>query len=318
LCAPIDLNADLYGKDGRQKSKFLVHTKAALRDIAKVTDELNDSFRMPLDSPISISRVSAYLHLLLHQVSREWSMRGYLWQLLTQQKCIVLATRPILFSYLESRLSHEEEPPRDIRPSANLWALLQMAKDSAIYMLRILEVLKKQGLLECFLPFDLDATYTSAIVAQLAAHIDAPLLEDERPLNKIAYECLDEMALRNNQIAKSLKVELQRLESMLARLPQRQGQPQRSYFCGQLGGSRAPQTPLSNVPAPAEIQTTDGTNPSTAQATNGSIDWFGDIPTFDDLFAAPHMTSVAESIELNGMEWWFQSDPQAFGQDLQL
>ena len=70
-----DVEIDLYGKDGRNKGKFLVHTKAALNQVAKMTEELNDAFSMPVDDPVSISRVSAYLHLMLHQVSPIESIR---------------------------------------------------------------------------------------------------------------------------------------------------------------------------------------------------------------------------------------------------
>ncbi|KAK5108521.1 hypothetical protein LTR62_008261 [Meristemomyces frigidus] len=293
---------NLYGKDGRNKGKFLVHTKAALNQVAKMTEELNDAFSLPVDDPVSISRVSAYLHLMLHQ-------------------CIVLATRPILFSYLESRLLHEEGFPRGTRPAANVWALLHMCRDSATHMLRILQVLKEQGLLESFLPFDLDATYTSAIVAQIAAHIDAPLLEDAQPLNKMAYECLDEMASRGNQIAKKLKVELQRLEMIFARLPRRSEPAQRSN----LSDLRLRPLPddtlnnsLANLPARTEPLPATGTDPPTDPATNGSLDWFADISSFENPLNAPHMASVAESIDLDGLEWWFSSNPDFAGQGLEL
>lgn len=69
---------DVYGKEGRLNSKFLVHTKAALKSIAQVTNELNQSFPLPTDVTGSgISRVAAYLHLLHHQVCRFYS-RSYI------------------------------------------------------------------------------------------------------------------------------------------------------------------------------------------------------------------------------------------------
>jgi proline utilization trans-activator len=264
---------NVYGKEGRLNSKFLVHTKAALKSVASVTDELNDSFHFPLETPAEgISRVSAYLHLLHHQ-------------------CVVLATRPIIFTYLGRRLAHEQEPPIETRLPESIWALLQMCKDSALHILRILQLLQVQGLLECFLPFDLDATYTSAMVAQMAAQIDAPLLEDDELWSRVAYDCLDEMANRGNQTAKKIKVELQRLQVIFSYLPRRQSPTVRPQSSG-----------ASLGPGPDAM---DPNVPRTPHAQDNLIDWLGDSSLLQEGFNGEHMASVADAIDLDGMEWSF-------------
>lgn len=60
----------VYGADGRLNQKFLSSTKTALSRTAGLGPDLRDSYPLPLeDSCISgISRLSAHLHLLYHQV----------------------------------------------------------------------------------------------------------------------------------------------------------------------------------------------------------------------------------------------------------
>lgn len=50
-------------------SRYLSATQSVLRDIASVTERLNDSFELHGSGAMGgISRVSAHLHLLEHQV----------------------------------------------------------------------------------------------------------------------------------------------------------------------------------------------------------------------------------------------------------
>ena len=55
--------------EGHLDRKFLISTEAALRSIASVTDQLNASFNITTSGSLTgVSRLSAYLHLLHHQV----------------------------------------------------------------------------------------------------------------------------------------------------------------------------------------------------------------------------------------------------------
>lgn len=56
----------VYGSTGRLGKEYLINTRAVLKKIADTTDHLNKSF--PLTLTAGLSRVTAYLHLLHHQV----------------------------------------------------------------------------------------------------------------------------------------------------------------------------------------------------------------------------------------------------------
>lgn len=62
----------VYGAEGRLDKQFLSTTKRALRSIAEVTDHLNGSFALPsANATQGVSRVSASLHTMQHQVWRQ-------------------------------------------------------------------------------------------------------------------------------------------------------------------------------------------------------------------------------------------------------
>ncbi len=62
----------VYSTEGRLARKFLTSTKQALKSIADVTNLLKQHFELPdYRSVAGVSRTSAYLHLLHHQVRSE-------------------------------------------------------------------------------------------------------------------------------------------------------------------------------------------------------------------------------------------------------
>lgn len=68
----------IYGRDGREPSKFLHSIKDALSNLASIHDDRVANFRIHLGNNSSISRLSAYLLLFQHQVSRLQPIRiGY-------------------------------------------------------------------------------------------------------------------------------------------------------------------------------------------------------------------------------------------------
>lgn len=61
----------IYGIDGRLNTNFLLSTKTALASIASLADELRQLLPIPMDKAVSgISRLTAYIHSLYHQVGR--------------------------------------------------------------------------------------------------------------------------------------------------------------------------------------------------------------------------------------------------------
>lgn len=60
----------MYGRDGKLDGRYIGATQLVLRDIAEVTQRLESCLDLHANEAMSgISRVSAHLHLQLHQVS---------------------------------------------------------------------------------------------------------------------------------------------------------------------------------------------------------------------------------------------------------
>ncbi|KAK6004810.1 hypothetical protein QM012_008672 [Aureobasidium pullulans] len=161
------ISNNVYGREGRLKRQYVSHIKEALKDIAHITDQLHTSFELsPDDSDFGVSRLSAYLHVLHHQ-------------------CIILATRPLLYTLLEARLQSRQS---DHRRYNGIKPLVIMCIESAFQNLKILAQLQEENLLECFLSFDLDAAFSSAVILLMGASIDSSLLGDEMQLTELSYQ----------------------------------------------------------------------------------------------------------------------------------
>ncbi|RAH69953.1 fungal specific transcription factor domain-containing protein [Aspergillus aculeatinus CBS 121060] len=196
----VKVDLTVYGSEGKLDSRYLSATQSVLRDIAKVTEQLNRSFDLYASGEMGgISRISAHLHLLEHQ-------------------CIILTTRPLLYIFLQSKLGHSDPSLLDWLKSGTVHSLLHICLESAQQILRILSNLLEQGLLETFLPFDVDATSISTMPLIMAAAIDPSLLSDHTPWSQRAYAILDEMHRRGNLAAKLVGAELRQLDTELGQL----------------------------------------------------------------------------------------------------
>ncbi|GLA09936.1 hypothetical protein AnigIFM60653_001067 [Aspergillus niger] len=183
ILAKIDLTD--YGTEGKLDSRYLSATKSVLRDIATVTEQLNGTFELYIKGTMgSTSRISAHLHILEHQ----------------------------------SKLGQSDPTLLDWLQSGTVKSLLHICVESAQQILRRLCTLQEQGLLVTFLPFDMDAAYTSTLSLLMAAAIDPTLLPDHAPWSQRAYGVLGDMHTRGNLSAGLMKCELQRLEEELAQL----------------------------------------------------------------------------------------------------
>ncbi|RMZ77412.1 hypothetical protein DV738_g4369, partial [Chaetothyriales sp. CBS 135597] len=191
----------VYSNEAHLAKNFISNTKQALKSIAAVTGLLRQHFELPdLRSVAGISRTSAYLHLLHHQ-------------------CIVLTTRPLAFSLLDRRLRNPNRTTDYYCPPGSIRTLLKTCNESAQQMLHILSSLQTQGLLESFLPFDLESVFISTIILIMSTAIDPSLLEGHEAWSKVAYSIFDEMASRGNAIAQLRERELKKLASVLQHLP---------------------------------------------------------------------------------------------------
>ncbi|GKT61622.1 Zn(II)2Cys6 transcription factor [Colletotrichum tofieldiae] len=210
-----EISSTVYGANGRLNKKFVLSTKAVLQSIVAVADELRNSFPLYADERFDgISRLSAHLHLSYYQVSR-------LSQALPpkpfthgQRKCIILATRPLLLCCLIKRFDSPLEAD-SLMASPKVRNPLQMCAESAIQILNILDRLRAQGLLETFLPLDLDSLFVSTVALLVARGVDSRLIESQSPWLEKSKAILEEMIASGNLIAEFRKNEMQKLEEML-------------------------------------------------------------------------------------------------------
>ncbi|KIV87188.1 hypothetical protein, variant 1 [Exophiala sideris] len=277
----------VYGNEARLDKRFLVITKEALKSVANVTDQLNSSFSIQGTGPkASISRLSGYLHLLYHQ-------------------CIVLTTRPILYSFLQARMEQADgNMNTSTQSSRSVRTLLQMCVESAQQMLTILSTLQDHGLLESFLPFDLDAAFTSSIALLMAGQVDASLIRDRSQWSQRSSAILGEMISRGNLVAKLIQLELQQLEGILGRLSTR--------GVNQSGtASDASDMPRMRAQNDCQARQLDHRQPSPARpppymASSQPVpeDFSIDEFNWHDGFTAEQLTNFADSMDIGALDWF--------------
>ncbi|KAI1435621.1 fungal-specific transcription factor domain-containing protein [Xylaria sp. CBS 124048] len=186
----------VYGSDTHLGVNYLKNTREVLKSMADLASHLNETFGMRFDNGGPISRVAATLNLYYHQ-------------------CIVLSTRPLLLCLLR-RLLNKPVAPGQVYPKITgpIKALLRAAQDSAARSIRILMALESQHLLENFLPFDLESTFSSAFVLALMAALPSVPLEETNDVNASHY-LLSRMIDAGNVIAKFRREDLERLINFL-------------------------------------------------------------------------------------------------------
>nr|POF01397.1 putative transcriptional regulatory protein c3c7.04 [Quercus suber] len=165
-----------YRQNNNSGNKFLENVKQALRTLADANDERITTFPIDLNTSAGgICRLSAYLQLFHHQ-------------------CLILSTRPLLFSFWQKRL--EICKPLRVSSAHGVRSLLRVCIRSAQQSLSILNVLQQQCLLV----------------------VDPSLLQQESPWQQIVQDILDEMARRGNMIAASHQRELAQLQVNIQKL----------------------------------------------------------------------------------------------------
>ncbi|RGP62790.1 proline utilization trans-activator [Fusarium sporotrichioides] len=275
------IDQTVYGLEGKLDSRYLEATQSVLKSIAVVTERLNKSFEIQSSEGMAgISRISAHLHLLQHQ-------------------CIILTTRPLLYTFLLSRLGHLEVALMHWLQSESVKGLVQMCTESAQQILRILSSLSDQGLLETFLRFDHDATFTATIALLMAAAIDSSLLPDHMPWTQRAYAIFDEMGSRGNPVANMVASELQQLEGLLQEFLV--NNESRTLVAAQ--SHDIPQEGLAD-----DIDTTAATIAGYTDPFNlDSGDEFGLGLSYE--LSAEQLLNVANSLDIDSLTWPWPEDP---------
>ncbi|KAM0424927.1 hypothetical protein ACHAPT_009728 [Fusarium lateritium] len=267
----------VYGAQGRVDKQFLSTTKSVLKSIADVANHLHGSFALPSNATQGISRVSASLHLMQHQ-------------------CIVLATRPFLYSFLQSRIGRSNPGLIHAARSGSVRNLLLMCLDAAQQILTILSSLQSQDILEGFLRFDLDATFAAHITLLMAPAIDPSLVKGQSTWSQRSYGILDDIICSGNMVAVQMKSELQQLEDILSRLPVGDGfkpgeTPQRDNPHSSASPTRA--SPKPALPQPTAFQ---GDSQPLEDALPMEGLWWQDGLT------AEHLINFANSIDVDSLD----------------
>ncbi|GLI82258.1 hypothetical protein PoHVEF18_010686 [Penicillium ochrochloron] len=271
-----EINSTVYAIDGRLNRNFLLRTKTALASVARLADELQESFPLQAErSTNGVSRTSAYLHLLYHQ-------------------CIVLATRPLLFCFLKIRFESPQNCSDALNTSRNVRNLIQMCMESSQQIISILHSLQLEGLLETFLPFDLESIFVSTVVLLIGPAIDIrwnfPIWVEK------AYTIFEDIIENGNLIAKFRRSELQLLDELLSCFPE--DQPRRlsapvSFPNNALNKSHGE---LANsFPPSSHVLSHD-------MLSDPGVD-MGDDGAFTSGWTAAQIMAVADSIEGIDTEW---------------
>ena len=180
----------VYSIDGTVNKAFLNTTKAVLRGIADLADDL-----VAFSSRCfgEISRLAADLNLAYH-------------------RCIILATRPIIFYLLKLRLESDESRSMFPLPDS-VKGTIQACLDSSGQVLNITNNLKDHDLIENFLPFDLESTFSAGLVLQMVAYVHPKFLTDQDWRSDVA-NVLDAMISGGNLLARLRKAETEELSLM--------------------------------------------------------------------------------------------------------
>ncbi|GAA82994.1 Zn(II)2Cys6 transcription factor [Aspergillus luchuensis IFO 4308] len=141
--------------------------------------------------------------------------------LLLYHECVIVATRPLLLAVLRERLDKLGLPLECCRRIVPLMeTLMSTGINSATKSLQLLKALVDEGLLESFLPFDLEFTYGAAIHLTMASAL-VPALVGQRSSNQQAHLILDEIISKGNRVAEIRKADLTRLETLFEGLKER-------------------------------------------------------------------------------------------------
>ncbi|CAG9996893.1 unnamed protein product, partial [Clonostachys byssicola] len=194
------IDQTVYGAEGKIGSRYLEATRSVLRDIAGVAEQVNSAFNIQTKKAFKgISRVAAHIHLLQHQ-------------------CIIMSTRPLLYIFLQARLDRADNQLMRWLQSESITGLLNICVESSQQIIRILWCLLDQGLLETFLPFDLDAAFSSTIAILMSKATHSSLVQDHGHWIDRAYTIISEMSSRGSVIAGMIKGELKHVDSNLQQL----------------------------------------------------------------------------------------------------
>ncbi|KAK7413857.1 hypothetical protein QQX98_007274 [Neonectria punicea] len=276
----------VYGAEGRLQASFLPSVREVLTRITSIAGDLNACFPLPSDSSgAGISRAAAHLHLVYHQA-------------------ILLTMYPLLLYLVQARLREGIRDPTASRSfSETTQALSKSCAESCNTMINILSALRKEGLLECSLPFDLERIFSAAFVLKMLRFL-IPKLKYYRVLRSESNLLLDDLIDRGSIPARFRKSELESLEVMIRTWTE---EPEQA---SQVQSSQSNQEPQQAPLAPsAEVQQVEG------DFQGNFTDPYGMSP--GHLLSLVEMVDVQEGNLDSDMAWidaWLWENPEELPQ----
>ena len=157
--------------------------------------------------------------------------------------------------------------------------------------------------LESLVPFDLESTWSAAVVLLVAHAVDPSLLRNVDELRNIAYAILSEMVARGNRVANFYKEELELLEHHLRELAS-----SGAMVAG--GGYDVGAGPSSNSNSDSTAGLGGGNFDSTGFSAGGGRnalqEWYFD----DGMIDGEQLMRAANSLDLDAFQWY--ADDGAF------
>ncbi|BCS23913.1 Zn(II)2Cys6 transcription factor [Aspergillus puulaauensis] len=193
----------IYKTEKTPLATFLDITRGILETMAKYAEEIENM-------------INVNFHGSRDNVPKE--MRH---TILQYHQCVIAATRPLLLSVLKERLEKLGRAEEDWQKFLALpKSLISTGIKSAEKTLQIIG--DENGLLETFLPFDLEMTYAAALYLTLSNALFFPSSADtDRAYSRAAHEILDELVLSGNRVAGARKRELTRIEGLFQEFARR-------------------------------------------------------------------------------------------------
>ncbi|KAF4807815.1 Proline utilization trans-activator [Colletotrichum siamense] len=185
----------VYGVDRNFDGSLVTETQSVLRLLAMVSINLSSYMSTTLrGADVKTSKVATRLVLSYHH-------------------CVVLTTRPLVMCVLQKRLATGSND-KSI-PDGPISSLLQTCVASAVNTLKALKALGDDNLLDCFLPFQLEAAWSSAFLLKVLEVLSSGLVPDQSYLAEAHY-IFDIMNQRGSPAAKLRKCDFERLEQLVS------------------------------------------------------------------------------------------------------
>ncbi|KAI6782912.1 uncharacterized protein J7T54_002071 [Emericellopsis cladophorae] len=185
----------VYGVDRHFNESLIRDTQSVLQDLAHVSRDLTTYMEQELKgTDVSTSKIATRLILSYHH-------------------CVVLTTRPLVMCVLQRRLAHGDTD--NSIPEGPIAALLQACSSSALNILRTVANLGDRNLVDSFLPFQLESSFSSAFLLYVLDTVSPDFIQDETWLSTTRH-IFNIMISRRSPAAALRKREFARLEEVMS------------------------------------------------------------------------------------------------------